>query len=62
MALEQLGLGKGVVHTAFAITFGSIMLACSIAFGFGGRHVARKLVERHLLAAEEKDEDGRSHL
>ena len=41
MALEQLGLATAVVLTAFAITFGALMLGLAIAFGLGGRDAAR---------------------
>jgi len=62
MALEQLGLGSGIMHTAFAITFGAVMLALAIAFGLGGRHAARRFLEQRLLSRGKVDEDGRSHL
>jgi hypothetical protein len=63
IALEQLGIGSGVVHTAFAIAFGAVMLALSIAFGLGGRHAARRYIEQRLLARGSPDDDeGRSHL
>jgi hypothetical protein len=35
MALEQLGLATTVALTAFAITFGALMLGLAIAFGLG---------------------------
>ena len=50
IALDQLGIGSGVVHTAFAIAFGAVMLAFAIAFGLGGRHAARRFIEQRLLA------------
>lgn len=63
MAFEQIKIGRGVVHTAFAITFGAVMLALAIAFGLGGRHTARRFLEERLLAREKKpDEDEASHL
>lgn len=61
MAFEQLGIGRGVLHTAFAIVFGAVMLAMAIAFGFGGRHAARRFLEEDLLARGKKDERA-SHL
>ena len=50
MALEQLGLATAVVLTAFAITFGALMLGLAIAFGLGGRDAAKQLLEQQLQA------------
>jgi hypothetical protein len=65
MALERVGLGRGVVLVAFAVSFGAIMMGLAIAFGLGGRHVARRILERRFAAVgerkEEKDEEA-SHL
>lgn len=63
MALEQIDVGRGVMHTAFAIAFGGVMLAMAIAFGLGGRHAARRFLEERLLARDvEKHDEGASHL
>jgi hypothetical protein len=62
MALEQLGLATTVVLTAFAITFGALMLGLAIAFGLGGRDAARNLLERHLKSQETRDPDATPHL
>ena len=62
MALEQLGLATTVVLTAFAIFFGSLMLAFAIAFGLGGRDAARNLLERHFRAQETRETDATPHL
>jgi hypothetical protein len=48
MALEQLEIGRQVILAAFAISFGALMLSLAIAFGFGGRHAARRYLERRL--------------
>jgi len=58
MALEQLGIGKETVIIAFSIIFGGIVLGCSIAFGFGGKGIAKKYLEEHLKKdkTEKKDE------
>lgn len=48
MALEQLQIGRQVILAAFAISFGALMLALAIAFGLGGRHAARRYLERRL--------------
>jgi hypothetical protein len=62
MALEQLGLATAVVLTAFAITFGALMLGAAIAFGLGGRDVAKQLLERQLRSGNERDSDAAPHL
>ena len=46
LALEQLGLAPGVVRDAFAILFGGVVLALALAFGIGGRTVARDILEQ----------------
>lgn len=63
MALERIGLGRGVVLVAFAVSFGAIMMGLAIAFGLGGRNLARRILERRFAdgKGEEKDEEG-SHL
>jgi len=63
MALERIGLGRGVVVVAFAVSFGAIMMGLAIAFGLGGRNVARRILERRFAAekGEESEEEG-SHL
>ncbi len=62
MALEQLGLRTSVVLTAFAITFGAVMLGLAIAFGLGGRDAAKQVIERRLQAKKERDADAAPHL
>lgn len=62
MALEQLGLRTSVVLTAFAITFGAVMLGLAIAFGLGGRDAAKQLLERQFQAKKERDADAGPHL
>jgi len=48
MALEQIGLAKQTVVAAFTAIFGAAMMALAIAFGLGGRHLARQWVERYI--------------
>ena len=47
-ALTHLGIGKEMVLVAFGITFGGLVFALALAFGLGGRRVARELLERRL--------------
>lgn len=63
MALERIGLGQGVVLVAFAIFFGAMMLGLALAFGLGGRDVARRILERRFAEERTEEEDeGISHL
>ena len=62
MALEQLGLATRVVLTAFAITFGALMLGLAIAFGLGGQDAARSLLEQHVKAKKQRETDAAPHL
>jgi hypothetical protein len=62
MALEQVGLGQRVVLTAFAISFGGIVLALALAFGLAGKEIARESLERLLRRRGPEDEDGLRHL
>jgi len=62
MALEQLGLATSVVLTAFAISFGALMLGLAIAFGLGGRDAAKILLEEQFRSKKERGSDAGPHL
>ena len=47
-ALTHLGIGKEMVLVAFGITFGGLVFALALAFGLGGRRLARELLERRM--------------
>jgi hypothetical protein len=49
-ALTHLGIGKEMVLIAFGVTFGGVVLALALAFGLGGRGIARHILERRLRA------------
>jgi small-conductance mechanosensitive channel len=59
MAFEEIGLAQRTVTIAFAIVFGALMLGLAIAFGLGGRDLAREFLERRFSAqrARKKQED-----
>jgi hypothetical protein len=46
-ALTHLGIGKEMVLVGFGITFGGLILALALAFGLGGRTLARQILERY---------------
>lgn len=62
MALEQVGLGRETILIAFSIVFGALMLGLAIAFGFGGRHLARRILEKRFSGNEKHREDELSPL
>jgi hypothetical protein len=47
MAAEQLAVRSEILVSAFQIAFAAICLAAAIAFGFGGRTWAAKVLERY---------------
>ena len=60
MTLEELGLARQTVISAFSIIFGATMLGLAIAFGLGGQDLARKSLERYFGDAKkdrEKDKE-----
>jgi hypothetical protein len=64
MALYHLGIAGEVIIIAFTITFGGIVLALAIAFGWGGRELAKDFLERVYKERGEKKEgpDQISHI
>ncbi|HXJ07244.1 MAG TPA: hypothetical protein VNH65_19245 [Candidatus Acidoferrum sp.] len=62
MALEQIGLGRETILIAFSLIFGALMMGLAIAFGLGGRHLARRILEKHFLHHERGSEDELSPL
>jgi hypothetical protein len=61
-ALTQLGIGKEMVLIAFGITFGGLVLALALAFGLGGRGMARELLERRLRRDSPPPQERLTHL
>ena len=47
-ALTHVGIGKEMVLVAFGITFGGLVFALGLAFGLGGRTIARDILARRL--------------
>jgi hypothetical protein len=64
MVCEVLGVARETMLIAFAAIFGSVMLGLAIAFGLGGKDLAREFLERRLAARrkEEEQEDELSPL
>ena len=62
MALERVGLGRGVVLIAFSTFFGAMMFGLALAFGLGGRDLAKQVLERRFLEEKKEEDQGISHL
>jgi small-conductance mechanosensitive channel len=64
MAFEELGLAERTILVAFAIVFGALMLGLALAFGMGGRDLARQFLERRFSGdrARRRPEDHLSPL
>lgn len=52
VSLEQLGIAKNTIIVAFSILFGGLVLSLSIAFGLGGRDLAREFLERRVKSSD----------
>ena len=63
IAFEELGLAEQTMLVAFGIAFGALMLGLAIAFGIGGRDLAKRfLEERFVRRKHEENEDELSPL
>lgn len=62
MAMEHVAVAKSVVLIAFSFSFGAIMLGFAIAFGLGGRDVAKRFLERQFREETKTEKDEISHL
>jgi uncharacterized membrane protein YdjX (TVP38/TMEM64 family) len=55
MALEQLGIAQHIVVVGFGITWGGVVLAAAIAFGLGGKDLAKEFLERRVAGRSRSD-------
>ena len=62
VALTQLGIAREMMLLVFGIAFGGATLALALAFGLGGRHLARQALEGWLQKRGERERDDVSHL
>jgi small-conductance mechanosensitive channel len=58
MVFEELGIAEETVRVAFGITFGAIMLGLAIAFGTGGKELARQFLEKKLVTRDSDENKG----
>ncbi|BAY32545.1 TM helix repeat-containing protein [Nostoc carneum NIES-2107] len=54
MALRQIGVASDIVNLAFGLLLGAIAVAIALAFGLGGRDVAREQVKEWLDSFKSK--------
>jgi hypothetical protein len=57
MALYHLGIAEKIIIAAFTITYGGVVLALAISFGWGGRELAKDFLERLYKRRVEKDRE-----
>lgn len=48
MGLERMGLSTSIVNVAFGTLLGGLGLASAIAFGWGGRDAAKRILDRYV--------------
>jgi hypothetical protein len=47
-AFEEIGIGSRTVFMTFTLTFGALMLGLALAFGLGGKDLARRYLEKRF--------------
>ena len=57
MALDQLGIARNIVVTAFTLILGAAALAAGLAFGLGNRELAGEYMRRWVERAEDVRQD-----
>ena len=57
MVFEVLGVAKETMLITFGTAFGAIMLSLAIAFGIGGKEVAREFLEKRLVAGKKEEKE-----
>src|SRR6266404_5352600 len=62
MALEHLGIGGSIVHIAFGILFGGIVLSLSLATGLGSKELVSRSLEREATRRPVEAEEPFRHL
>jgi hypothetical protein len=62
MALEHLRIGGGIVHIAFGILFGGIVLALALAVGLGSKELVSRSLEREATRKPVEAEEPFRHL
>jgi hypothetical protein len=54
---EELGLAEQTMLVAFGIAFGALMLGLAIAFGLGGRDLAKRFLEKRFVREKKTESE-----
>jgi hypothetical protein len=57
MVFEVLGVGEQTMLIAFGIVWGAVMLGLAIAFGTGGKDLARQFLEKKLATGKKEEKE-----
>ena len=57
IVFEVLGVAKETMLITFGTAFGAIMLSLAIAFGIGGKDVAREFLEKRLVSGKKEEKE-----
>ena len=57
MVFEVLGVAEQTMLIAFGTVFGAVMLGLAIAFGLGGKDLAREFLEKRLAARKKEEKE-----
>jgi len=57
MVFEVLGVAEQTVLIAFGTAFGAVMLGLAIAFGIGGKDLAREFLEKKLTGGKKEEKE-----
>ena len=57
LAFEVLGVAEQTMLIAFGTAFGAVMLGLAIAFGIGGKDLARAFLEKRLTARKKEEKE-----
>ncbi|MDA0207475.1 MAG: mechanosensitive ion channel [Acidobacteria bacterium] len=58
IALRQMGVANEIIESAFTLTLGSVAVAAAISFGFGGRELAGRHLEKWSKSLERGSQQG----
>jgi len=57
MAFEVLGVAEETMLLAFGTAFGAVMFGLAIAFGIGGKDLAREFLEKRLVTRKKEEKE-----
>ena len=57
MVFEVLGVAEQTMMIAFGTVFGAVMLGLAIAFGLGGKDLAREFLEKRLVTGKKEEKE-----